>query len=93
MQELLRGSRAAVTMLLLAAAAGAQMPGKPGVLEISSTPPGATIYINGQRQKPPTNANIVVSQGHYTVEIKNGQTTVCTKDVTVKPGDRVQIQC
>jgi PEGA domain len=81
--------------LLFAAALLAQSPKKPGKLAISSVPKGASIFVNGAKMGPPTDATFVVSAGNYRVSVSGGAGNLnCpTKSVAVSAGEQVDLNC
>jgi hypothetical protein len=83
-------------ILLLAGAASSQMHQPPlGRLEITSTPPGASITINNQSRPERTNVSLVVSPGNYTVSITGGPGNLnCQPQaVSVQGGKTVRVTC
>jgi hypothetical protein len=69
------------------------MPGEPGILAVTSSPPGATITINGKLMKPQTDAKFVVSQGTYRVVIDRAGSLHCDKNVKVTSGMTTTVSC
>ena len=83
--------------LLVAVVASTQMPAPPpvGRLYITSTPPGASITINGKPRPEQTNVTLVVSPGNYKVLISGGPGNLdCpAQDVSVRTGQTVTVAC
>lgn len=86
-----------ICFLLLAFVAFSQMPAPPpvGRLYITSTPPGASITINGRPRPERTNITFVVSPGHYKIAISDGPGNLdCpAQEVAVQPGQTVTVAC
>jgi hypothetical protein len=85
-----------VCILLLAGAAWSQTPQPPvGKLEITSTPPGATVTIRDQPKTYQTNVTLVVSPGNYKVSITGGPGNLNCQppEVYVQGGKTVTITC
>ncbi len=81
-------------LLLVPAALSSQTPQRPGVLALTSTPPGASITINGTLTKARTNTRLVVAPGAYTVLIAGGSANLhCEKQVQVAIGQTVPVTC
>jgi PEGA domain len=80
--------------ILLLAPLLAQTPGKPGRLIINSTPPKATIVINGQTWGELTNAIVVMPPGTYNVSVASSELKNCpTTPVTVQAGSETEVNC
>jgi PEGA domain len=80
-------------LLLLPTTLSSQMPREPGVLAVMSSPPGATITINGKLMKPQTDAKFVVSPGTYHVVIDGTGSLHCDKNVKVASGMTTTVNC
>jgi PEGA domain len=80
-------------LLLLPTTLSSQMPHEPGVLAVMSSPPGATITINGKLMKPQTDAKFVVSPGMYRVVIDRAGSLHCDKSVKVASGMTTTVSC
>jgi hypothetical protein len=80
-------------LMLLPTTLSSQMPREPGVLVVTSSPPGATITINGKLMKPQTDARFVVSPGTYRVVIDRAGSLHCDKNVKVASGMPTTVSC
>ena len=90
MQRLRTGLWCIVLLLPLAG----QTPAKPGRLVIKSAPPDATVIINGQTWRQPTNTTVVVPPGNYTVSVTSDKLKNCqSKKVTVRTGSQTEVTC
>ena len=66
----------------------------PGRLQITSTPTGANITINGKAAEQVTNTTLVVSPGPYTVQVTGGPGNLnCQKTVQVFSGRTAVVNC
>jgi hypothetical protein len=80
-------------MLLLPAWSASQRPPQPGQLTVKSTPAGASITIDGQLMKRPTNYTYYVSPGTHTVSLS--APPACTQEtkVSVTAGTALTLNC
>jgi PEGA domain len=79
----------ALFCVLLTTLASAQMPARPGKLEISSTTKGLKISINGKPRPEVTPVTLVVSPGAYTVKVGD-----CNdQPVQVSSGETTPVNC
>jgi serine/threonine protein kinase len=69
----------------------AALPEATGILTISSTPPGATIIVDGKTRSEKTPAKLTLREGLHKIEIVSGSLRD-THDVTIKQGAIHQIQ-
>jgi PEGA domain len=76
-----RLSTAVCGMLVLPAWLASQRPPQPGQLTVKSTPAGASITIDGQLMKRPTNYTYYVSPGTHRVSLS--APPACTQQTTV----------
>ncbi len=66
----------------------------PGRLQITSTPTGANITINGKAVDQVTNTTLVVSPGPYNVLVTGGPGNLnCQKNVQVVSGKTTVVNC
>jgi hypothetical protein len=81
--------------VLVPASLSSQVLAPPGRLQITSTPVGATITINGQSLSNKTPVTIVVSAGAYEVTVRSadGQTNCDQKNVSVTSNETVAVDC
>ena len=81
--------------LVFAPSLGAQRPGQPGKIHISSTPDGAQIKINGELMGQKTNTELVVAPGNYSVETsgQSGKSTCIAQSFKVEAGKTTNIAC
>ena len=61
------------------------MPEATGILAVITTPPGATIVLNGQPRPEKSPARFTLREGQYTVEVVSGANRD-SQDVTIKQG-------
>jgi hypothetical protein len=64
---------AALCFALLLPAGSSQTPPQPGKLTVNSTPPGATVAINGEKMQQLTNFTFAVSPGTYKISVAGGE--------------------
>jgi len=75
----------------------AQMPNRPGRLTVESTPPGATVTIDGQVMQRVTPFTFVISPGEHRVTVQGkdeaGKEMSCTTSLNVESGSAKSLRC
>jgi len=72
-----------------------QTPARPGKLVITSTPPEATITVNGRALEQLTPSTFLVPQGKYKVAVSDGPGNLncAEKEVLVTSGQSTELHC
>jgi hypothetical protein len=71
------------------------MPPQPARLAVSSEPPGAAVFINGQQMQQHTNATFSVSAGTYQISVvsANPRFSCPVKAISVVSGQTASLTC
>jgi len=86
--------RSCLLWMVLCLPLWAQTPEKPGRLVIKSVPPKATIVINNQTWRQPTDTTVVVPPGDYKVSVTSDKLKNCpAKAVKVQPDSETELIC
>lgn len=83
-------------VVLFAELLPSQMPSAPGRLSVASTPPGATVTIDGRQMSRPAPSTFTVSPGSHkvTAETPAGEALTCNPgSPNVYSGSTVRVSC
>jgi hypothetical protein len=85
----------ALSVLSLSLGVFFQTAPRPGLLKVTSVPPGASVTINGKPMEGKTNATFVVTPGQYTVTAISGYKNLNCQPTPaqVNSGQTTQVVC
>ncbi len=74
-----------------------QMPQRPGRLNVTSAPPGATVTIDNRQMSRPTPFTFVLSPGRHSVSVRGkdeaGKEVYCAASLDVSSGTTKRVHC